>query len=644
MNSRAEASGRRPAVVASRALLVLGMHRSGTSAVAGALARCGVALGDRLIEGAPDNPGGYFEHADAVLADERVLLELGRAWDDVRPMPIDWLDSAPAQAAAAAIRSTVVSPLCRERLWALKDPRMCRLLPLWRRTLEAEGVEPLGLLVLRHPDEVAQSLRTRDAMHARTANMLWLRHVLEAARDAPERTETLTYDAFLVDPAACLGRVTRGLGLDLTVDPNALGAFVDRGARHHTVEGATARDAIHALALDTHRALAESSWRESLPGLLERLEAVVDADAPWVDALGAAAFGAERRRGAAIDARLSAERRAEQLQAAVDRASAIAIERAGELAALDLRNRDLQDALGRAESLVTQQSQASKELDRRLGDALAGLARAESLVARESEVSAELDRRLGDALAGLARAESLVARESEVSAELDRRLGDALAGLARAESLVARESEASAELDRRLGDALAGLARAESLVAAQGLELRVAEDRLKAADAGLAKAESLARERANEVVSLNARVAEAERALRAAESLVDSHAAQASALEVAKAHAEAIAQERMIALGDLEQAKSAAERFAHERLQRIHELAAARDAADDLALRRLELAESLQAELDVRSRRIDELGALVSRLEIDSRELERIRGSRWWPVFARLIGVGPIDV
>lgn len=427
----------------SRVVLVLGMHRSGTSAVTGALARCGVALGDRLIEGAADNPAGYFEHADAVQADDELLLGIGRAWDDVRAMPADWLASSAAARARDAIESTVVAELRGTALWGLKDPRMCRLLPLWLRVIESADVEPCGLLVLRHPDEVAASLARRDSMHPRAANLLWLRHALEAAQYAPPGSTAITYDDFLADAAGTLARSADALGLSLSIEPLALAAFVDHGARHHRavrVERVERQDDVHALALDAYDALSSAEWRRAVPELLARLDGIEKAHAGWIDALGAAAFGAEHRRRLASEARLAAERRAEQLQAAVDHASALANGRVAELASLDERNRALQDALGRAESLVVERSDDAAELQRQLQEASAGLARAEALAVEREAAMRGLDQRVAAGERALREAEALLRGHSSRIAELE-------AAKAAAESIAGERLQLIARLE-----------------------------------------------------------------------------------------------------------------------------------------------------------------------------------------------------
>ena len=71
------------------ALIVLGMHRSGTSALAGSLRFLGVNLGEYLLEPNQSNIVGYFEHQSIYQIHEKLLQELNSSWDDVRNLPDD---------------------------------------------------------------------------------------------------------------------------------------------------------------------------------------------------------------------------------------------------------------------------------------------------------------------------------------------------------------------------------------------------------------------------------------------------------------------------------------------------------------------------------------------------------------------------
>ena len=220
------------------AILVAGMHRSGTSALAGALSLLGVPLGQRLLEPGPDNPKGYWEHRDIVAVHERLLAALGSRWDDVRALPAGWLASDAAVHAAAAIGELVARDFAGKPLWAVKDPRLCRFLPLWFQVLGRQGVRPVVLFMVRDPSEVAESIEARNHWHAPIGEMLWLRYVTEAAGASRDATRAVVvYDDLLNAP---LPAVSRALAeLDLDFDPatatgrNDLAGFIDKADCHH---------------------------------------------------------------------------------------------------------------------------------------------------------------------------------------------------------------------------------------------------------------------------------------------------------------------------------------------------------------------------------------------------------------------------
>jgi hypothetical protein len=223
---------------APRALLVLGMHRSGTSAVAGALRLRGFALGRDLMLPAADNPKGFWEHAGVVAIHERLLSALGRAWNDPRPLPENW-----AQGEAAAVAAAELGTLLRDEfagcpLWAVKDPRLCRLLPLWLPVLERMGVQPAVLLVMRDPHEVAASLSARNQWPEGLSRLLWIQHLLDAEQFSRGLDRTvLPYLALLQTPQQALEAVLHALHLPLPLPPvdyaGAVAAFIAASDRHH---------------------------------------------------------------------------------------------------------------------------------------------------------------------------------------------------------------------------------------------------------------------------------------------------------------------------------------------------------------------------------------------------------------------------
>jgi O-antigen biosynthesis protein len=182
-----------PSLAGSVALIVLGMHRSGTSALAGMLSHLGVAFGPRLLPPSPDNPRGYWEHADIVALHHQLLADVGYGWDDLRPLPPGFFASEAACRARRQLAAILTRDFSGAALWGVKDPRLCRLVPLWLPLFDEMAAMPRFILALRHPRDVAASLAARDGLAVERGLLLWLRHVLEAERATRGRPRSLVH-------------------------------------------------------------------------------------------------------------------------------------------------------------------------------------------------------------------------------------------------------------------------------------------------------------------------------------------------------------------------------------------------------------------------------------------------------------------
>ena len=182
------------------AILVLGMQRSGTSALARIVNFLGAAMPRHLVPANDWNPRGYWESAPLTALHDEMLAELDSSWDDWRAPSARWKEGEIANRFANKIRLAVDEEYANAQLFVLKDPRMCRTLPYWMSILEKSGIRSAPLLVVRNPLEVADSLRERDGIPFEKAMLLWLRHNLDAeyeTRHLPRNIVTL--DALLED-------------------------------------------------------------------------------------------------------------------------------------------------------------------------------------------------------------------------------------------------------------------------------------------------------------------------------------------------------------------------------------------------------------------------------------------------------------
>jgi hypothetical protein len=167
---------------ARNALLVLGMHRSGTSAFAGTLSRLGYALPARLMAPSPANANGYFESWEVAHLHDAILRTAATRWDDWSPISDAWFEQPLAGLHASRIVHILEREFAGHGDFLIKDPRACRLVPIWRRALTGFGARMLVVLPLRHPSAVARSLAIRDGLSLRGSHILWLRYMLDAER------------------------------------------------------------------------------------------------------------------------------------------------------------------------------------------------------------------------------------------------------------------------------------------------------------------------------------------------------------------------------------------------------------------------------------------------------------------------------
>lgn len=219
------------------ALLVLGMHRSGTSATTRVLSLLGAATGPYKVVCTPHNQRGNWENLRMRMMNDDLLGKLGRTWHDPRPMPPEWRRQPCYAEALSSLCAAIREDFADAPLWVVKDPRMCRLLPLWRDAFDALDIDARVLLVARRPSEVMASIRARNGDAC--ANLAcWKRHILEAlhgSRDLPRAM--ITYDGLLRDPDRVARHVGACLGIRWPADPDdarmKIREFLEASLRHH---------------------------------------------------------------------------------------------------------------------------------------------------------------------------------------------------------------------------------------------------------------------------------------------------------------------------------------------------------------------------------------------------------------------------
>ncbi len=228
----------------SRNVLVVGMHRSGTSATARLINLLGVPMCPEadLIGAGPGNEAGYWESSRLTDFNEELLRTMGGAWWRPPMLTGDRLAAAVAEQAGRALdRFRQSYP---EEPWVWKDPRNCILLPFWRPLL---GRDPVVVLALRNLHDVCRSLNARNgfppawslAMSERS-----LGHALRALDGMP--VVVTRYEQLVDDPRAWIENTADALstlGVRVTRPPaEEVAAFVRPDLRHSRHEDETMRD------------------------------------------------------------------------------------------------------------------------------------------------------------------------------------------------------------------------------------------------------------------------------------------------------------------------------------------------------------------------------------------------------------------
>lgn len=183
-----------------RAILVLGMHRSGTSAVTRLIGLAGATPPRDLMPPNDDNPQGYWESRKIVKFNNRLLESAGTRWNDDAAMNQLWFTAADRRADRAEAAAILAEEFDDASFLVCKDPRLSRLLPFWREVFTEAGIELHALLVTRDPVEVARSLAARAnvpqfrpaAIPATSRSLLlWLRYVLDAERHSRDMSRSV---------------------------------------------------------------------------------------------------------------------------------------------------------------------------------------------------------------------------------------------------------------------------------------------------------------------------------------------------------------------------------------------------------------------------------------------------------------------
>ena len=243
-------------------VLVLGMHRSGTSLCSHILSALGVDMADKIPgPGAssphPSNPRGHWERWEIVEFHDRILRlfnrdYLGRFHDFA--LPVAWW----ADPRVAEIRHEIVAFLegrMGDGYFGFKDPRTVRLMPVWHQIFNELKLAPRIVLCLRNPAQVGRSLHTRDGLDPANGEYRWLVHMIDFYRYTNNLDCcAVEYEEWFNNPAANIEKLQKFLDLPWQQSESDLALLlsdlVDSTARH---DDSTHREASQPLVRTLYR-------------------------------------------------------------------------------------------------------------------------------------------------------------------------------------------------------------------------------------------------------------------------------------------------------------------------------------------------------------------------------------------------------
>ncbi len=218
---------------ALRCVCITGMHRTGTSVVAGLLQRHGLWLGDEadIMPADPYNPAGYFENNRLVELNDAILAAFGGTWSAPPELTAGWtedprLDHIYIDARTRGDRLDARAP------WGFKDPRTAVTLPFWRAAWGDMAV----IVTLRNPLETARSLQRRDGMPLDEGMRLWAAHYRSLLDNTTRESRiVIEYETLCADPVGSAQALLSRLPWLRTVDPELAVQSVRVPLRHHRV-------------------------------------------------------------------------------------------------------------------------------------------------------------------------------------------------------------------------------------------------------------------------------------------------------------------------------------------------------------------------------------------------------------------------
>lgn len=438
------------------AIMVLGMHRSGTSALTRVLSLLGADLPTAIMPATPWNEAGHWESVDLMELHDSILASAGSTWDDWRKFNRDWRSSPAAGPFQERLLAVLRNDFRNSPLFVVKDPRICRFIPLWLDVLLQLPADPVAVIPLRNPLDVCASLKARDGFLPARSMLLWLRHVLEAeAETRGIRRAVVTYESLMNDWSRTVAAIAQSGGFtwprrsaEVAIE---IERFISPKLHHHNTSVAelVENPEVVEWARTAYAALLQLASNQDVPAALHRLDEVRTAFDQASAAFGIAVAEAELEASEQRAAVAQRDRQIAGLDQAIDAAHTVMHRTQDELARAMAERERIASAY---DDLWKDFNEAHKALNER-GERIAGLERdlsAARCALRETQ--ADLQRLSGEAAS---------AKEEAAAATAERDWA------ARVYDDLSKRSARESEFNDRIASYLRGSIKSQAALSAQ---------------------------------------------------------------------------------------------------------------------------------------------------------------------------------
>ena len=162
------------------AILILGMHRSGTSCLTRCFNILGYNVPQNMIGINKANRSGHWESEKIARMNDTILAEIGLTWDNWGRADLGLIPSERSKNYNLDIQSLIKSEFVDSKNIVIKEPRICRIASMYLDALNSLQFSTHVVFIFRNPIEVIESLKTRNLMTKMQAALLWLRYNLDA--------------------------------------------------------------------------------------------------------------------------------------------------------------------------------------------------------------------------------------------------------------------------------------------------------------------------------------------------------------------------------------------------------------------------------------------------------------------------------